>query len=67
MKGAIARAEELKGEIPGSIILQQFATRPTGDPPPDHREEIWNDTHGQIDYFVSGVGTGGTITVSLRC
>ena len=63
MNGAIARAEELKAEIPGAVIPQQFKNPANPD---IHRrttaEEIWNDTHGQIDYFVSGVGTGGTIT-----
>jgi cysteine synthase A len=63
MKGAIARAEELLREIPGSVIPQQFKNPAN---PEIHRkttaEEIWNDTNGQLDAFVSAVGTGGTIT-----
>ncbi len=63
MKGAIAKAEELLKEIPGAIMPQQF-NNPAN--PEIHRkttaEEIWNDTHGQLDAFVAGVGTGGTIT-----
>jgi len=63
MEGAIARAEELAAEIPGAIIPQQFRNPAN---PAIHRrttaEEIWNDTNGEIDLFVAGVGTGGTIT-----
>lgn len=63
MRGAIARAEELKNEIPGAIIPQQFENPAN---PAIHRkttaEEIWNDTNGAVDIVISGVGTGGTIT-----
>ena len=63
MKGAIARAEELLKEIPGSVMPQQFKNPANPD---IHRrttaEEIWNDTDGKLDAFVAGVGTGGTIT-----
>lgn len=63
MAGAIARAQELAKEIPGSFIPGQF-TNPAN--PAAHRmstgPEIWEDTDGQVDIFVAGVGTGGTIT-----
>jgi len=63
MRGAVAKAEELKNEIPGAIIPQQFENPHN---PEIHRkttaEEIWNDTQGAVDIVISGVGTGGTIT-----
>ena len=67
MKGAISEAERLCGETPGAVILGQF-TNPAN--PEAHElttgEEIWQDTDGQVDIFVAGVGTGGTLTGTAR-
>ena len=67
MKGAIARADELAREIPNAFVTGQFVNPAN---PKAHFEttgpEIWEDTDGQVDYFVAGVGTGGTITGTGR-
>ena len=67
MRGAIARAEELKARLPGSIIPQQFSNPAN---PQAHYEStapaIWEDTDGKVDAFVAGAGTGGTVTGVAR-
>ena len=63
MKGAIARAEQLRTTIPGAVILGQFVNPAN---PAIHEqttgEEVWTDTYGKVDIFVAGVGTGGTVS-----
>ncbi len=63
MKGAIARAEQLRATIPGAVILGQFVNPAN---PAIHEqttgEEVWTDTDGKVDMFVAGVGTGGTVS-----
>ena len=62
MAGSIAKAEELKDSIPGSVILQQFENPSNAEVhTPFTGEEIWQDTDGQVAVFVAGVGTGGTV------
>ncbi len=63
MKGAIAKADELAAELENSFIPGQFVNPAN---PAIHKAttgpEIWNDTDGEVDYFIAGVGTGGTLT-----
>ena len=63
MKGAVARAEQIAAETPGAVLAKQFENQANVQ---IHRlttaEEVWNDTDGEVDIFVSGIGTGGTLT-----
>ncbi|GAA4060414.1 MULTISPECIES: cysteine synthase A [Agromyces] len=63
MKGAVARAEQIAAETPGAVLARQFDNQANVD---IHRrttaEEVWNDTDGAVDIFVSGIGTGGTLS-----
>ena len=63
MKGAVARAEQIAADTPGAVLARQFDNQANVE---IHRrttaEEVWNDTDGEVDIFVSGIGTGGTIT-----
>jgi cysteine synthase len=63
MKGAVARAEQIAAETPGAVLAKQFENQANVE---IHRrttaEEVWNDTDGRVDIFVSGIGTGGTIS-----
>ncbi|MFE5672536.1 cysteine synthase A [Agromyces sp. NPDC056523] len=63
MKGAVARAEQIASETPGAVLARQFENQANVD---IHRrttaEEVWDDTDGGVDIFVSGIGTGGTLT-----
>jgi cysteine synthase len=63
MKGAVARAEQIAAETPGAVLAKQFENQANVE---IHRlttaEEVWNDTDGDVDIFVSGIGTGGTLT-----
>ena len=63
MKGAVDKADEIVAEREGAVLARQFANEAN---PAIHRqttaEEVWNDTDGEVDYFIAGIGTGGTIT-----